>query len=314
MPKITISYRRTDSDATGRIFDRLVQRYGRDSVFRDIDDIPFGIDFRKVVNDTLRGTDVLIAVVGPNWRGGRRGGRARINEDNDLVRIELETALQTNIPVIPVLVGGAVMPKAAELPETLRDFSFRNAANIDSGRNFDTDVERLMRSMDRLFETRMAKIEAASSTIMAQPNVDNFPRDMWKLEQELRRYVSTLGTWKVPVISVLFIISLGISGAIYYYIWRSPLTSAQAYSKVGNLACFGGAEYPNSWREEAPLCAPYGCNFGKMSQDACLTLGARKQSNTVIHGNPGATRANECWLQDSCGDLRPHNEFTLFRM
>src|ERR1700730_10800759 len=104
MPKITISYRRTDSDATGRIFDRLVQRYGRDSVFRDIDDIPFGIDFRKVVNDTLRGTDVLIAVVGPNWRGTRKLGSARINDTNDLVSIQVETALQRNIPVIPALV------------------------------------------------------------------------------------------------------------------------------------------------------------------------------------------------------------------
>ena len=77
MAKIAISYRRTDSDVTGRIFDRFVQRYGKDSVFRDIDNIPFGIDFRKVVNDALRGSDVLIAIVGPNWRGTRKRGGAR---------------------------------------------------------------------------------------------------------------------------------------------------------------------------------------------------------------------------------------------
>src|SRR6516165_4827957 len=88
---------------------------------------------------------------------------------------------------------------------------------------------------------------------------------------------------------------------------------AKTYSKVGNFACFNEAEYPNSWRGEAAICAPYGCNFGKMSEDACLTLGARKQSKTVIHGNTGTSRANECWLQHSCGDLRPHSEFTLFR-
>jgi hypothetical protein len=90
--------------------------------------------------------------------------------------------------------------------------------------------------------------------------------------------------------------------------------SAKTYSKTGNFACFSKAEYPDSWREEASLCAPYGCNFGKMSQDACLALGARKRSKTVIYGNTGTTRANECWLQHSCGDLRPHSEFTLFRM
>jgi len=90
--------------------------------------------------------------------------------------------------------------------------------------------------------------------------------------------------------------------------------SAKTYAKIGNLACFGKAKYPDSWREEAPLCVSFGCNFGKMSLDACLTLGARKQSKTIIHGNSGTTRANECWLQHFCGDLRPHSEFTLFRM
>jgi TIR domain len=160
MPKIAISYRRTDSDVTGRIFDRLVQRYGRNSIFRDIDDIPFGIDFRKVVNDALQGTDALIAIVGPNWRGARTFGAARINEANDPVRIEVEAAIQRDIPLIPVLIGGAVMPKPTELPNTLRDFAFRNAANVDSGRNFETDVERLMSSMDRLFRERGLEIGA----------------------------------------------------------------------------------------------------------------------------------------------------------
>ena len=61
------------------------------------------------------------------------------------------------------------------------------------------------------------------------------------------------------------------------------------------------------------MCVTYGCNFGKMSQDACLALALKKGSKTVIHGNTGTSRANECWLQHSCGDLRPHSEFSLFR-
>src|SRR5262245_3895306 len=143
MVKIAISYRRTDSDATGRICDRLVQKYGKQSVFRDIDNIPLGTDFRRVVNDALRDTDILIAVVGPNWRGARTFSSARINDINDLVRIEVETAISRDIPLIPVLVGGAAMPKPNDLPGTLRDFCFRNGASIDSGRNFDTDIDRL---------------------------------------------------------------------------------------------------------------------------------------------------------------------------
>jgi hypothetical protein len=121
----------------------------------------------------------------------------------------------------------------------------------------------------------------------------------------------TRWSWNVPVISVLLLISLG---AISYSFWPWSSTSAKAYSSVGNFACFSGAEYPDSWRNEASLCAPYGCNFGKMDRDACLTLGARKQSKTVIHGNTGTTRANECWLQHFCAELRPHSEFTMFRM
>jgi hypothetical protein len=179
MPKIAISYRRTDSaGVTGRICDRLTQRYGKDSVFRDIDSIPFGIDFRKVVNDALRDTDILIAVVGPNWRGSKNG-KARIDEDNDLVRIEVETALQRAIPVIPVFVGGALMPQPDELPETLREFQFRNGPTIDSGRNFDNDVERLIRSVDGLFEgklTRPAAVEQSAATaIPARPQAPARP-------------------------------------------------------------------------------------------------------------------------------------------
>jgi hypothetical protein len=117
--------------------------------------------------------------------------------------------------------------------------------------------------------------------------------------------------WKAAAaISALFILS---SGAIYYYAARSP-QSAQSYSSVGNFACFDDAQFPESWRGEASLCAPYGCNFGKMSRDTCLALGIKKQSKIVIHGNTGTTRAGECWLQQSCGNLQPHSEFTEFKM
>src|SRR5262249_31116689 len=140
---------------------------------------------------------------------------------------------------------------------------------------------------------------------------DSFPRDMAGLEQELRRSVAKRATWTVAAIAGLFLMSVG---AISYFIWRSSLPTGDAYEKDGQFACFNDAEYPTSWRDEASFCAPYGCNFGKLPQDACLTLGARKGSKTVIHGNVGGPRSNECWLQHSCGDLRPHSEFTFFRM
>ncbi|MET0481412.1 MAG: toll/interleukin-1 receptor domain-containing protein [Aestuariivirgaceae bacterium] len=137
MAKILISYRRSDSQAmAGRIFDRLSAHYGEGAVFIDIDAIPPGIDFRKHIGDVLRQCHVLIAVVGPQWLGRRDDGGNRIGEPSDPVRVELEGAIARKIPVIPVLIDGARMPSEAELPDSLKEFSFYNAAPVDSGRDF----------------------------------------------------------------------------------------------------------------------------------------------------------------------------------
>ena len=117
MPKIVISYRRADSEAmTGRIHDCLVEHYGEESVYRDLESIPPGIDFRSHINEAIHGADVLIVIVGPKWRGPKRGGGSRIKEATDPIRAELEAAMERNIPVVPVLVNDAVMPKASDLP------------------------------------------------------------------------------------------------------------------------------------------------------------------------------------------------------
>ena len=149
MAKIIISYRRSDSQAmAGRIFDRLSGHYGEAAIFMDIDAIPFGIDFRKHIGDALRQCDVLIAVVGPHWLGGRDDGGTRIGEPNDPVRVELEGAIERKIPVIPVLIDGARMPSEAELPDSLKEFSYFNAAPVDSGRDFRSHMDRLIRALD----------------------------------------------------------------------------------------------------------------------------------------------------------------------
>ena len=140
---------------------------------------------------------------------------------------------------------------------------------------------------------------------------DSFPRDMQGLEQELNRVLPPRASLKAALVAVLLLL---LGAATYNQFWSSQPVSAKAYSNNGNFACFNDAKFPVNWRGEAALCAHYGCNFGKMSRDACLALGAEKGSKTVIHGNPNTTRTNECWLQHSCGDLRPHSEFTLFKL
>jgi hypothetical protein len=125
MARIVISYRRDDtSDIVGRIHDRLRGYYGKDAVFRDIENIPPGIDFRQHIRETLLRAKVLLAVIGPRWLGPRQDGQLRIAAADDPVRIEIETALQIGLPLIPVLVGGAVMPKAEEIPQSLGNLRF----------------------------------------------------------------------------------------------------------------------------------------------------------------------------------------------
>jgi hypothetical protein len=81
MPKITVSYRRADSGViTGRIRDRLALRYGEDSIFMDIDNIPFGMDFRKNIAEALDKNQILVAVIGPDWLGKTADGRRRIDD------------------------------------------------------------------------------------------------------------------------------------------------------------------------------------------------------------------------------------------
>lgn len=149
MPRVSISYRRADSLAiTGGIFDRLVTRYGKAAVFRDIDNIPLGVDFRTHIDKALKDSDALLVIVGPKWLSASKDGRSRLDDENDLVRIEVETALTQGLPVIPVLVDRAKMPTPQRLPSSLKGLSFRNAIEIDSGQDFDLHLQRLVRKLD----------------------------------------------------------------------------------------------------------------------------------------------------------------------
>jgi hypothetical protein len=150
--KIVLSYRRSDSDViTGRIRDNLANRYGEDAVFMDIDSIPLGFDYREQMRDALSDNKVMIAVIGPKWLGGR-GKDARINANKDPVRIELETALQQGMRIIPVLVSGATMPKAADLPQSLQGLCYINAGEVDGGRDFRQHMSRLINAIDQILK------------------------------------------------------------------------------------------------------------------------------------------------------------------
>src|SRR5579884_1583071 len=151
MSSIAISYRRSDSSAmAGRIYDRLAAHYGEHSVFMDIDNIPLGADFRSHIQESLRRADVLIAVIGPKWLGTTADGMSRMQEKTDPVRLEIETALAGKKPIIPVLIDGARMPNSSELPPEFGNFSYLNAAEVSTGCDFRSHMDRLVGAIDRI--------------------------------------------------------------------------------------------------------------------------------------------------------------------
>jgi TIR domain len=145
---IFISYRRQDSaDVTGRIYDRLLQRFERGQVFKDVDSIPLGVDFRKHLSDAVGRCDALLVVIGPQWLTATGTSGRRLDDAQDFVRIEIEAALSRDIPVIPLLVGGANLPAAHELPASLSAISYRNGIAIRSDPDFHRDIDRLLAGM-----------------------------------------------------------------------------------------------------------------------------------------------------------------------
>lgn len=113
MTKIFISYRRADSqDATDRLHDQMTTHFGDGNVFQDVDNIPFGVDFRKYLQAEIAKCDVVLVVIGTDWA---RIMAERAHEPNDFVRIEVESALRLGKHVIPVTIRGAVMPNPSQL-------------------------------------------------------------------------------------------------------------------------------------------------------------------------------------------------------
>jgi hypothetical protein len=152
MPSIFISYRRSDSHAdAGRIYDRLIAHFGKEAVFKDVDDIPPGVDFRDYLNQTLKHCQVLLAVIGPNWLNAMDDkGRRRLDNPGDWVRVEIEEALhQPDVLVVPVLVSNATMPGVDELPVELKDLAYRNCGKARPDPDFNKDIDRLIRGIDQ---------------------------------------------------------------------------------------------------------------------------------------------------------------------
>jgi hypothetical protein len=152
--KIFLSYRRDDSaDATGRIYDRLVQRFGKEQIFKDVDSIPLGVDFREHLGNVVGRCNLVLVVIGDRWIDAGSAGARRLDDAADFVRIEIESALERKIPVVPVLVRGATLPADSALPPSLRALAYRNGMSVRPDPDFHRDMDRLIAGL----ETHLAR-------------------------------------------------------------------------------------------------------------------------------------------------------------
>ncbi len=296
MPKVAISYRRTDSTIASRIFRRLANHYGEESVFIDVNDVPVGAAFPEYVDKVLSQTKVLLVLIGPNWL--RKGARAlqahqhglslalayivlpaflmlvahdvivnRLDVDTIYLRIasfiipfpfgavffwqtrlspiaafavaailgviadagmtvstairygqpimpsgtlewlenaeyvvaialgfvggniftrlpgvsswfperedwviaEVEAGLKNGMPLLPVLVEGAIMPTRRELPHKIADLSYRSAIAVDSGWQFDKDMDKVIAGIDKILGEPQAGTKIGPEELLKQP-------------------------------------------------------------------------------------------------------------------------------------------------
>ena len=181
MPKIFISYRRQDKAAAanaGRLYDRLIAKFGEASVFMDVDKLRAGTDFVNDINQKVGECDCLVAMIGEDWLTAtdERGDR-RLDNPEDWVRLEIGTALRRNVTVIPALVYGTPMPRSKDLPRPLKKLARRQAVEI-THKTFHRDVAGLIRDLEELPENKEAGTTKKAQSAKLTGFPDDFVQDL----------------------------------------------------------------------------------------------------------------------------------------
>jgi uncharacterized protein len=200
-PQIFISYRREDSIGhAGRLYDRLAARFGAENVYRDIDAAKAGEDFADAIRRRVEACDVLLVLIGPRWvKAADDTGGWRLAQESDWVRQEITLALARNVRVIPVLLEGAKMPAAGDLPAALAKLAQRNAVEIRDT-HFEEDTAQLLDSLA--------------------------PR--WHHSRWLRKLARPIA-WAVPALL------LAVAAAVSVYISQVSLSPEQARARLAQL-------------------------------------------------------------------------------
>jgi len=200
MAAIFVSYRRSDSSGyAGRLVDSLEEAFPGHQLFRDVESIEAGSDFVDAIAKALNASSALIVVIGPRWLDARdAAGRRRLDDPHDFVRVEIATALQSGLKLIPVLVDGAQMPAADKLPEDIRTLARKQGLDL-SDRRWDYDVGLLFDQLARVpgIQRRLGAAPDPGP-VTPPPVVERMSSGTW---------------WKVGGGAVAAVVALGLFGA-----------------------------------------------------------------------------------------------------
>ena len=170
MRAIFISYRRDDAEGqAGRLFNDLTQHFGDDAVFMDVAAIEPGRDFRRAIDEQVASCGVLLAIIGKSWLTAKdESGARRLDDPMDFVRLETASALKRDIPVVPVLVHAARMPRVEDLPEDLKELAFRNGVELTHAR-WDSDVQVLVKALRPYVQTKQEPTRLRPPSAPSEP-------------------------------------------------------------------------------------------------------------------------------------------------
>jgi len=230
---IFINYRRgEDQAAAGRLYDQLEATFTRERIFIDVDNIAPGRDFTEELATRVEQCDVFLAVIGRRWADVVDvDGSRRLDNPNDWVRVEIESAQRLGKHIIPVLVDGAEMPRPEKLPDALQRFARRNAARLTHER-FRADVQALVVAIGRLREAERARFELERRQT---PRGAETPAISTRSAREAASPVAAgrrLAPMTIAALAALAVIAAG-AGVL---VWRLSSPSAVATDSIAKRA------------------------------------------------------------------------------
>jgi hypothetical protein len=213
MPTVFLSYRRSDTGGeAGRLADTFQRKLGKGLTFRDVSSIPIGEEFQSFLERELAAAKVVLVLIGPEWLTelGRRLGQSEV----DYVRLEISAALARRKRIIPILLQGATLPAAGDLPEEIGSLSKHQAMTLRD-ESWSQDVDRLIDSIGRPYPWRKVALRALVTLFLILLAVKLllplFPNDL----------ANDLGFLRTLVILLIGIYVLFELGLAYRYFGRS---------------------------------------------------------------------------------------------